>query len=778
MRTKELDKISFERVKRPRSRFDLSFDSNTSAGWGDLQPVVSRLLVPNSKTKLSLDSLVRMAPLVRPAFARVKAKFWSAFVGMSELTQNFSALLAKQTISRGDISFVPSKVPNMPLNDLSLFILMGARMSVWEVYDSFLPNQQYVSYKLRHVTSDFNYSSDKVTNWINSVVWKPRTAGNQKVVKLSEALGGYNGSWFDFSQILNPSPNSRKMWMPIENLTASSFFDSGSLKNNVWTSSNDYVSLESADYVIERTLTIDNTPHYLAFAFRLSEFGKRLRKILIGLGYQPNFNSDTRVSLMPLFAYYKAYFDIFGLTLYNKWETTHAYKTLYRYDLSNNSLFDMFTSLSTPVSFEDGDVLNKNLDTLGFFSDLGQTWVTRDADWVSAHTETQTIANSIGFEDYLNDFDSTLSQPSTATGIVTEAKVDSGEHARIQNLTHGQLDSEYLKSLYRVINQNSVVGQKIAELLRNQGLGDFVDNCESSFIGYREYDCRISDITSTSDTFSSSEALGAVLGEQGGKSVTYNSVKPLSYENREFGYWITFMAIVPESGYCQSLDAANVKSISKLDFYHPEYDGMGKRITPFDEIVAQADWASNTETNPLEVGTDMKRGFGFIPQFTQFKVKNNIMNGDMSIRGVRNTYLQFTGDKFIEVGDRKVLDSMDTTTNRLSKAYLVTPPSQLPIAGNAWRYPARYQFLGNFDRLFYNNNESDKFNNAITLAMANSQSNLGFITWEMIRKTYDNFVVHNICDFVTYAPMLPLSDSFETKDEGNKGHTNSEVRKA
>ena len=777
MRTKELNKISFQRVKRSRSRFDLSFDSNTSAGWGDLQPVVSRLLVPNSKTKLSLDSLVRMAPLVRPAFARVKAKFWSAFVGMSELTQNFSALLSKETISRGDLTFIPSEVPNIALNDLSVFILMGARMSVWEVYDSFQPNQSYVAYKLRHVTQNFDYSSDEVTKWINSSVWRPRTSDNQLLTKLSKALGGYNGAWFDFSQILNPAPDPRGSWMPLENLTASSFFDYGTLNNNVWASNNDYVSLESADYVIERTLMINNKPHYLAFAFRLSEFGKRLRKILIGLGYQPNFNSDTRVSLMPLFAYYKAYFDIFGLTLYNKWETTNAYKTLYRYDLSNNPIFNIF-NFSTSSSFEDSSVDKRTLDFLGFFSDLGQTWVTRDADWISAHTETQTVAKDIGYSGIMNEFNSTLREPVDSESNLVTARIGAGQHASTNSTTHGQLDSEYLKSLYRVINQNSVVGQKIAELLRNQGLGDFVDNCESSFIGYREYDCKISDITSTSDTFSSSESLGAVLGEQGGKSVTYNSVKPLSYENREFGYWITFMAIVPESGYCQSLDAANVKSIAKLDFYHPEYDGMGKRITPFDEIVAQADWTCNPETNVPSVGTDMKRGFGFIPQFTQYKVKNNVMNGDMSIRGVRNTYLQFTGDKFIEVGDRKVLDSMDTTSNRLSKAYLVTPASQLPIAGNAWRYPARYQFLGNFDRLFYNNNEADKFNNAITLAMANSQSNLGFITWEMIRKTYDNFVVHNICDFVTYAPMLPLEDSFETKDEGNKGHTNSEVRKA
>ena len=171
MRTKELDKISFERVKRPRSRFDLSFDSNTSAGWGDLQPVVSRLLVPNSKTKLSLDSLVRMAPLVRPAFARVKAKFWSAFVGMSELTQNFSALLTKQTISRGDLTFIPSEVPNMPLNELSLFTLMGARVSVWEVYNNFVPNSSYVSYKLQHVTQDIAFMEDPVRKWVSDVLW-------------------------------------------------------------------------------------------------------------------------------------------------------------------------------------------------------------------------------------------------------------------------------------------------------------------------------------------------------------------------------------------------------------------------------------------------------------------------------------------------------------------------------------------------------------------------------------------------------------------------------
>lgn len=65
MRTKELDKISVASSKRHSKRFDLSHDVNTTAMWGDCQPVCARLLVPNSDTTLKIDSLVRMAPLVR-----------------------------------------------------------------------------------------------------------------------------------------------------------------------------------------------------------------------------------------------------------------------------------------------------------------------------------------------------------------------------------------------------------------------------------------------------------------------------------------------------------------------------------------------------------------------------------------------------------------------------------------------------------------------------------------------------------------------------------------
>ena len=58
------------------------------------------------------------------------------------------------------------------------------------------------------------------------------------------------------------------------------------------------------------------------------DYGKRIRKVLQGCGYQINFSSGQSVSILPLLAQYKAYFDIFGLQLYQGWETTKCSKLI------------------------------------------------------------------------------------------------------------------------------------------------------------------------------------------------------------------------------------------------------------------------------------------------------------------------------------------------------------------------------------------------------------------------------------------------------------------
>lgn len=769
MRTKELDKISVASSKRHSKRFDLSHDVNTTAMWGDCQPVCARLLVPNSDTTLKIDSLVRMAPLVRSAFARVKAKYWSVFVGMSDLMENFAPMLAQQNVKRGLNSFKPNKLPFCKANELALLCCIGAKMTIYQLEDNFSPNAPYDAYKLWR-TGGNSQPNIPWTAWLNGSIKQSTYSG---ATQLQSKFEGYSGAWFDFGRLFDPDSPVKNTWLPIENGLFGTYFNSGHLENNVWVSDESYVSLDSADLVLERDLTFNGTTYHLAFAFRLSEFGKRLRKILIGLGYQINLNDTSEVGLLPLFAYYKAYWDVFGLTLYHKWETTSAYSFLTYCDYNDVSDCSGFIG----ANLTDGNVDPFVLNWFGFIWNLGSTWVTRDADYFGAHIASLSVGSAPSVAGSLIDFDTAnVNLKTFADAHVNDVTND--KHAYIYTLAHGQLDCELLKSLYKVVNRNTIAGQKIADLLRSQGLGDFVDNCESRFIGYREYDCQISEVTSTTDSYNSAQSIGAVLGEQGGKSVTYQGLRNLSYSNREYGYWITIMAIVPESGMCQTVDAVNTRTLSKNDFYQPEFDGKGMEITPYNEVIGQADWSSNPDSSAPQYGTDLNRGFGFIPRYSRFKVKQNVMNGDMSIRGVRATYLPFTGDRFCEVADRKVLDVVNFSDYDDFKAYLSTPVAQLPTAGDVWRYPARYQFLGNFDRLFYNNNLAERYNSYILNQLANSNIQWGFSTWEIIRKTYDNFMVHNIMTFITHAPMLPIEDSFETKQDGNDGKGDSVIRKA
>ena len=71
------------------------------------------------------------------------------------------------------------------------------------------------------------------------------------------------------------------------------------------------VTFESADYSIDFSVkdSSDNI-YYYSLLVELSDFGKRIRKVLQGCGYQIDFGSKTEVSLMPLFAQFKAYFGL------------------------------------------------------------------------------------------------------------------------------------------------------------------------------------------------------------------------------------------------------------------------------------------------------------------------------------------------------------------------------------------------------------------------------------------------------------------------------------
>lgn len=765
MENNNISKIAMKSSGQKHNRFNWSHDVNTSCSFGHCQPIISRLLVPKSKTTVKTAQLVRLAPLVRPAFARLKYKTLSGFVGFSELTENFPHLLSKTPVARGQTLYNIEQLPHISLGLLSYLVLVGAKCSLWYVPTTAPADKQncYVMGKIHDTNTEnifqtvfntINGSSNELIRFNRYSVEFPSFVGT--VLDLWEVFGNYFGT-----------EDETGLEIPLSNYANyRSFFDS---KDYVTEADNpnplayfDYVDLEGADYVLD----LERGGVKFALAFRLSDYGKRIHDVLVGLGYQIDFQSKAKVSLMPLFACWKFYYDSYGLVLNDNWYTTSLYKLLTFCDYHNKVNFD---------------TLFAKQEFITFINDLANMWATSQQDYTSAHLSTTAKSSAFGLSTSFIDVDGTanITEVDNANGVQTSG------HSFINNVKHGQLDAEYLKRLYTCVNRNTVIGRDVAALLRAQGLGEFVDNCKTHFIGATETEIEVSDVVSTSDTFNESSNSGALLGQYAGLGIGRNygkgkNPKTLHYSNEEFGYWITLAVMLPDSGLCQQLDGT-LLAIDKNGLYQPEFDGLGYEATRKQQIVGSQDW-----TKPTEATEDnrLDATFGFVPRYSAFKVQPNKINGSFALRSVRADFLPYTLDKIISVGEKELTALKHATTQypypdspdytKVLQVQELLTPLRLPKASTIWRYIARYAFLGNYNRIFANvgydfTNEHDFFD-----ALVGDEELRARFSY--LVRTEDNFLIHNVVNMQCSAPMKSIEMSFETFEDGEQ--PNMAVNKA
>ena len=122
MKSNRQKKIRLPKSGYNRSRFNWSHDVNTTFGWGEVQPTQCKLIVPNSKTMLSTQELVRLAPMVEPTFGRIKFKTFNQFVPIADLFSNYDAMMAQEPVSTSFGSKVPQALPSIILVRLSFDI--------------------------------------------------------------------------------------------------------------------------------------------------------------------------------------------------------------------------------------------------------------------------------------------------------------------------------------------------------------------------------------------------------------------------------------------------------------------------------------------------------------------------------------------------------------------------------------------------------------------------------------------------------------------------------
>lgn len=763
MKTNVLSKIPVGGADRSRARFNFAHDINTTCGFGEIQPILGRLTPADSKTTLDFKSLVRLAPMIAPTFGRMHFKTWTQFIPCSDVSKNFDAMMSQTNVTRPAGTFVPKSMAHMPLSVLSTFCFVGSDVTVY--FDE-LDLNSGAGIHAPYICKNFSEASSYLgTSDMNALLDALGfIAQNNSTDTYASQFDGYAGFYLNLGKLVSGHFGSTYFYVPTalsKSVSAALVFEQ-LIQNPHCTvpgmNGSVRVSLESADYVY--SFVRNNKVVHLAFKF--SSFGKRFAKQIKGLGYQVDLTAhEVDVSLLPLFAEFLSYYEIFAPQLYENWENTATAKLI---TFCDNSF--------------DGNVLNPgdpdctNLFTRSDWQHYLRDWllemstmyVTESQDWVSSHTEEMLISPSSAGALRFYDFDGALVDNIKVPSSGAEQNLPS----YIKDVNHGVWDEEFLKRALRWTNINTVAGKKVADLLRAQGLGDYVDSHKSHFIGYTEQLINISDVVSTSDTFKpateTESASGSLLGEYGGRGLSFSESQNFVYENNQIGFVITLCAIVPESGYSQGVDHS-LRAIDKFSFYNREFDALGMDLTPKYEICSARDWSTDQTSESVETHS----AFGFTPRMSGFKVANNVVNGDFSLRSTRSVYLPYSLDKYIALGEKFVQNISDDKKVKYGVYDLL---SKIPVAGVVWRYPSRYPWLANLQRIFANMQTSPEEWKLYSEFFGKQEQ----AKWLYCSTDVDNFLVHIVCNLQQFAPMLPIERTFGTTDDNNSGNT--EIEKA
>lgn len=803
MQQSSINEIKINTGKQKPNRFNFAHDNNTSYDWGSVQPLVNKEMQPESSANIEIESLLRLAPMVVPTFGRVRVKNTAHFIKYQELWPNWDAMLAKKPVTRptttsdgkqSNTTFVPTKVPSIAADLLACFILTGARMSLWgKLNTNGNLKNAWIQYGVRdNVTAD-----DKIAK--RNILEKVLT----KCLGMSNNGGeieyiGYKGPIAQLTNIAKSiwtyGANPAKPRMPI-NTYAYDVADSENEKygnpniammniktyNTSEEDKNNWmyqIKMSAADVAIDIQIpaskaeslfdilsdneftTLKQYFTNIGLAFKLSNFGKRLRKVLITSGYPIDFNCKDEYSVLPLMAYYYAWWITYAPERTKNYYSSNQYKLIQEtLNGNDNSLTDKFKNNYNP-----GLVVE-------WLYDVGNCYATEKMDVFAAATEHPNIDtdgltyNVAGLEAMSPWYQSFITRSSdTAPNYNASGepvlKISQGASAEIS-----QQQLEILKKLYRITNKASAAGQNLGETLKALGLGKEVEESRGIFINSGETPIKISDVIAQSATEE------RPLGDWGGKGMGHGLFK-VNYKTDCYGILTIISCIVPESGYVNGADNT-LKDITRDSKPNPEFDGISVEAVEKKQVQGVVQTSSWGNANPGGLET-----FGYLPTYTKYKFMTNKANGDFSLYSKRNSMQPYTIDKIlplqVTIEDTKKQAMVDQKKqyddNDRYVEFTNMPMSweDMPIAGEEWRYVSKYLWNGQYDRIFEMGvNTNDYMGNEIL------QNNNSIILFNSTG--YDNFMSHNVINFMYYMGMKAIEETYNTFDEEHA--PNSSVKK-
>lgn len=834
MKTSPVSRISASIPLTKKSKFNLSHDVNTTYDWGSVQPLFGKMLQPDSSINVNIEQLTRLAPMVVPTFGRVKMKNIAHFVPMQEIWPNWDAMMSRTKVSRpslisSDVSsntYVPQFVPNVNVSILAAMCLVGSKVNLYfsDAVGTVAENTWYCARNTGTYSTPAGWTTatTAVRDFLYTVL-DIKTTNSPTTVTLTD----FNYTGYDFTARRLPLLSDNKMLLPyanaavlrlptistlvpfpLINANGQGYTHSAGNEKNSYDSTlgDDHISFDGSDmiwefagsdgtgikssdrasgsgYPVEGINSTFFDGKKVRLVFKLSSFGKRLRKILIGLGYDVNLSSQDVVSILPLIAFYKAWWDSYAPERFKNFYETSCWK-LINACLGTATAPQLFNSFA--VAYTSNPITEYFRQ---FIADLGTCFATEKMDVISAATDkyynstgttddplgNTSMQNSIAAEvyrilenptynyggDIVNaDGSENLDFFMTTNGGYNRPSGTFSLHDRSSSLetsiTQPQIDA--LKKAYVMMNKSSVAGMRVEEILRALGYGDYIEECRGKFINGSDSPIKISDVVATSDTYDESTDTGSQLGQYGGRGLGFDKMQ-FSFNTNRFGYLVILSSIVPESGYINAPIHEN-EAFSFDTMYNPEFDGLAY----------EAIQKKNLLGSPLVNDSTGAATFGFLPTYTQWKFMSNKANGDFSLNSMKKNMLPYTLDKYIPVSNIGVYRVEETNGHAGSTTELCSPTfkySDLPNAGEDWRFVNKFPWNGNYNRIF--SAVGDGFEWSVF-----SPNNNAFLYDSF---EFDNFMTHNVIDVSYWAHMKSIEDSYGTYDEEH-GAPNSSIKKS
>lgn len=680
-----LPKISLGSAAKKRYTRDMSFDCNTTMNFGFCEPLMSQRLEPKATINVDYRQFVRLAPMPVPTFGRVSLHNEVMFCPISDIVPYYDAMLARQSYYTGSGNgYTPSQLP-VTLNGLLLYFLL-CNYAEWTVYNK------------DSSASDGSYTPDgQGDNTDQLDFWRICQNSTSENFPTGVTLPAY--CKLNTRNYASGNPDAGTL-------------DSGSMG---------YVTFDGADYVFA---SMDSTPSKY-FCFRLSNTGRRLRKIFIGLGYSLEVTDFANLSIVPLLAYYKCWYDRYAPKRDENFMMTNCYHLI---KIIEN---DYFTDFTFSIFGTSANVTNIVSVFWQFISEeLSQTWYAAPDDFISAQRANPDNQPSVAQYPTHVYYDNLAQNTDSDPSYLSSPQLNGiGEQ---NNLSFVAL--QVLQRYTRFINKNSVIGKKLDDYLRVH-YGASISNSvyKSTYsISRSRVNVEIGDVFSTSDTADTSSKTGEYLGSYAGKGTGFSKTG-FKFTAPSAGYLFVMSCIVPDAGTFQG-NTADLYAIDVDTIPNPDYDAVGYEVTPRGMLV--------THNDIRIVGQSFiaKNGFGFMPRYSSFKFRKNVVNGDMSRRGSIDSYSPY-------YLDRRLIDGTITAKKNTNGAYVIeTHYGDVPDASVSWRYPCRYDWLGNFNRIFY--------------------EDTGYDVVSTDKKLIDDhFIIQSVFSVKVTDFLKPMSQSYDTFEE-------------